>query len=158
MDYLIYVIGGILTITGILGCIMPGIPGPPLNYIALLLLHFTPLKAFTARFLWILAFITAFIFILDYVIPVVGTKKFGAGKWGITGSIVGLITGFFIFPPIGIIIGPFVGAVAGELIAGKSHKEAFRAGFGAFLGFVFTTVMKLTVSGIMTYFYIRAFF
>ena len=155
MDYLIYIIAGILSITGLLGCIIPGLPGPPFNFVALLLIHFTSSKPFTPQFLWVWAIVTVVVTIADYLIPVMGTKKYGASKWGIIGSFLGILAGFFIFPPFGIIIGPFIGAVAGELIAGKTSIAAIRAGAGSFFGFVLGTLLKLIVSGIMTFHFFR---
>jgi len=65
------------------------------------------------------------------------------------------LVGLFVFPPMGIIIFPFIGAVVGELSAGKGTNEALRAGFGAFMGFVIALVMKLTVSGLMIFFFVK---
>ncbi|HYQ58581.1 MAG TPA: DUF456 domain-containing protein, partial [Draconibacterium sp.] len=119
MDILLIVLGSIFIISGILGCILPVIPGPPLSYVGLLLLHFTERYQFSSRFLIIWAIITVVVYALDYLIPAWGTKKFGGSKRGIWGSIIGLLIGLFFFPPFGIIIGPFLGAVIGELGAGK---------------------------------------
>lgn len=148
-------LGIILTITGILGCVLPFMPGPPLNYAAILLLHFTSGFQFNNRFLIIWAIVTAAVVVLDYIIPVWGTKKFGGSKQGVWGSVIGLIAGMFFFPPLGIIIGPFAGAVAGELIAGKNSKDALKSGFGSFVGFITGTFLKLVVSGMMTWYFAK---
>lgn len=155
MDIILISLGIILTITGILGCILPFMPGPPLNYLAILLLHFTSGFQFTNRFLLIWAAITIVVVALDYIIPVWGTKKFGGSKQGVWGSVIGLIAGMFFFPPFGIIIGPFIGAVAGELIAGKNSKDALKSGFGSFVGFLTGTILKLIVSGMMTWYFAK---
>ncbi|MCG6188336.1 MULTISPECIES: DUF456 domain-containing protein [Maribellus] len=155
MDYVLIGLGVILIISGILGCVLPIIPGPPLSYIGLLLLHFTERYQFSSRFLVIWAIITAVVYALDYIIPAWGTKKFGGSKRGVWGSIIGLVIGLFFFPPFGIIIGPFVGAVVGELTAGKDSGAALKSGFGSFLGFLAGTLLKLITSGMMTWYFFR---
>lgn len=158
MDYVLIGLGIILIISGILGCVLPVIPGPPLSYIGLLLLHFTERYQFTPRFLIIWAIVTAVVYALDYIIPAWGTKKFGGSKRGVWGSIIGLVIGLFFFPPFGIIIGPFVGAVIGELTAGKDSGAALKSGFGSFLGFLAGTLLKLITSGMMTWYFFRELF
>lgn len=140
-------------ITGILGCVLPLLPGPPLNYAGLLLLHFTTRFQFSTDFLIFWAIITAIVYGLDIVIPVWGTKKFGGSKRGVWGSLIGLVAGLFFFPPFGIIIGPFFGAVIGELTSGKDSGAALKSGFGSFIGFITGTVLKLVASGIMTWYF-----
>ncbi|HCE57172.1 MAG TPA: DUF456 domain-containing protein [Prolixibacteraceae bacterium] len=155
MDYVLIIFGVILTLTGILGCVLPMLPGPPINYLAILLLHFTSNHQFSIRFLVIWAVIAAVVVLLDYLIPVWGTKKFGGSKQGVWGSVIGLVAGLFIFPPFGIIIGPFAGAVIGEFIAGKESGEAFKSGFGSFVGFLAGTFIKLIASGLMTWYFFK---
>ncbi len=155
MDYVLIGFGIILMFIGIIGCVLPFLPGPPLNYIGLLLLHFTGRYHFATDFLVIWAIITAVVYGLDLIIPVWGTKKFGGSKFGIWGSVFGLLAGFLFFPPFGIIIGPFVGAVIGELIAGKDSGAALKSGFGSFVGFITGTVLKLVVSGMMTWYFVK---
>lgn len=153
MDYFLIIVGIIFAITGILGCFLPFLPGPPLNYVALLLLHFTSNHQFTTKFLVIWAIVSAIVVLIDYLIPIWGTKKFGGSKQGVWGSVLGLVAGLFIFPPFGIILFPFLGAVAGELIAGKDTGSALKAGFGSFVGFLAGTILKLIVSGMMTWYF-----
>ena len=155
MDYVLIGFGIIFLITGILGCVLPVIPGPPLNYIGLLLLHFTTKYQFSSKFLIVWAIITIVVYALDYVIPVWGTKKFGGSKRGVWGSVIGLVVGLFFFPPFGIIAGPFLGAVIGELSAGKDSGAALKSGFGSFLGFLLGTLLKLIASGMMTWYFFK---
>nr|WP_321356708.1 DUF456 domain-containing protein [uncultured Draconibacterium sp.] len=155
MDILLIVLGAIFIISGVLGCVLPIIPGPPLSYIGLLLLHFTERYQFSSKFLIIWAIITVVVYALDYLIPAWGTKKFGGSKRGVWGSIIGLVIGMFFFPPFGIIIGPFVGAVVGELTAGKESKAALKSGFGSFMGFLAGTLLKLIASGMMTWYFVK---
>lgn len=158
MDYVLIALGVIMIISGILGGIVPGLPGPPLSYIGLLFLHFTENYQFSSQFLIIWALVTAIVYGLDIIIPVWGTKRFGGSKKGIWGSIIGLIVGMFLFPPFGIIIGPFAGAVIGEFASGKESKAALRSGFGSFLGFFVGTLLKLIVSGMMAWYFTKELF
>ncbi len=155
MDFVLIGFGIILMTVGIIGCVLPLLPGPPLNYIGLLLLHFTGRYNFSTEFLVLWAIITAVVYGVDLLIPVWGTKKFGGSKYGIWGSIIGLLAGFLFFPPFGIIIGPFAGAVIGELIAGKDSGAALKSGFGSFVGFFTGTVLKLVASGMMTWYFAK---
>ncbi|HOI48358.1 MAG TPA: DUF456 domain-containing protein [Prolixibacteraceae bacterium] len=153
MDYFLIALGIVLLVAGIAGCVLPVLPGPPLNYAALLLLHVTSAYQFTTRFLITWAVITTVVYLLDYIIPAWGTKKFGGSRRGIWGSVIGLVAGLFFFPPFGIIIGPFVGAVIGELTLGKQAADALKSGFGSFAGFLLATLLKLIASGMMTWYF-----
>lgn len=155
MEILLIVLGSIFIISGILGCVLPIIPGPPLSYIGLLFLHFTARYQFSSKFLIIWAIITVVVYALDYLIPAWGTKRFGGSNRGVWGSIIGLVIGLFFFPPFGIIIGPFVGAVIGELTAGKESGAALKSGFGSFMGFLAGTLLKLITSGMMTWYFVK---
>ena len=141
-------------ILGIAGCLLPILPGPPLSYLGLIAIHLTSKIDFSSKFLISWGIIVIVVSILDYVIPIWGTKFFGGSKYGVWGSMVGLLAGLFI-PPIGIIIGPFIGAVAGEMLAGNK-QNALKAGFGSFIGFIAGTVVKMLVSLIMLYYFIAA--
>lgn len=156
MDYVLIGLGIILMIAGIIGCVLPLLPGPPLNYLGLLLLHFTVGFQFSTRFLVIWGIVTIVVYALDFIIPVWGTKKFGGSKRGVWGSVIGLVAGLFFFPPFGIIIGPFAGAVIGELTTGKDSKTALKSGFGSFVGFLAGTILKLVASGMMTWYFGKA--
>lgn len=142
-------------ILGLLGCIIPGLPGPPLSFIGLLLLHATSRYQFSARFIIVWAVITVVVTVLDYAIPAWGTKKFGGSRRGIVGSIAGLILGLLFLPPFGIVIGAFIGAVIGELTGGKDSVAALRSGFGSFIGFLAGTFLKLIASGMMMWYFIK---
>ncbi len=153
MDYVLIAFGILFIISGILGGVLPVLPGPPLSYVGLILLHLTERYQFSTKFLVIWGIITVVVYLLDYFIPVWGTKKFGGSKRGVWGSIIGLLVGMFLFPPFGIIVGPFAGAVLGELSGGKQSKEALRSGFGSFVGFLVGTLLKLIASGMMAWYF-----
>lgn len=153
MDIVLIILGALCLLAGIVGCIVPALPGVPLAYVGLWLLHITDRAQFSWQFLLIWGIITVVVQVLDYIIPVWGTKKFGGSKWGTWGSMIGLLLGMFL-GPWGIILGPFMGAVVGELIAGKASSQALRAGFGSFVGLMTGTVIKLICCGMMTYYII----
>ncbi len=156
MDLFLIILSGILMLTGLMGCLLPVLPGTPLSYAGLLILQLMTEAPFSTRFMVIWAGITVVVALLDYWIPAYGTKRFGGTKYGIFGTLVGLFVGLIFFPPFGIIIGPLLGALVGELIAGSDHKKAVKAAFGSFLGFLTGTLIKLTASAVMFYFYFTA--
>jgi uncharacterized protein len=156
MDTFLIITGIILLLAGIAGCIFPFLPGPPLAYGSLILLQISTYKPFTENFLIIWALVTTAVVIADYYIPIWGTKKFGGTKGGVWGATIGLIVGIFFFPPLGLIIGPFIGAFAGEIINNQDSNKAFRSAIGSFIGFVAGTLMKLGISVVMGYYFFTA--
>jgi uncharacterized protein YqgC (DUF456 family) len=154
MDTFWFVLGIILMLGGIAGSILPFLPGPPLSYLALLVQQLKTDAPYTVKFLVTWAVITAVITLLDYIIPMYGTKRFGGSKYGIWGCTIGLIVGIF-FSPVGIIIGPFVGAFVGELIGNNSSENALKAAIGSFLGFVFGTLIKLVACFVMGWYLLK---
>lgn len=158
LDIILIILAGILLLLGIVGSIAPVLPGPPLSYIGILCLHFSSRIEFSTTFLIVWALVIILVQILDYYVPIWGTKKFGGGKYGAWGSTIGVVAGMFIFPPWGIIIFPFLGAVIGELLDDKEFKIALKAGFGAFLGFLAGTFAKLAIAFILLFVYIKELF
>ena len=155
MDISLVILGGILIFLGIIGCFLPVLPGPPLGFVGILLLHFSTYGNFPTATLVILGVVVALVSVLDYFVPIWGTKKFGGSKLGVAGSVAGLLIGIFFFPPFGIIVGPFLGAVAGELVNGDDLPKAVKSGFGSFLGYIFGTGIKLAVTIVMAYYYVE---
>src|SRR5690606_31692101 len=130
------------------GSFLPVLPGTPLSWIGLLLLYLTKAVPDDWVFLGITLAIAVLVFVLDYIIPALGAKKFGGSKWGMIGTTVGLLVALF-FPVLGffgIIIWPFVGALVGELINKADQKTALKAAFGSFLGFLTGTFLKFLVT------------
>lgn len=157
MDSLWLIVGIILMLAGLAGCILPFLPGPPLCFIALLLQQLRDDPPFSSEFLWIWAVIALVVTLLDYVIPVYGTKKFGGTSYGVWGCTLGLLAGLFI-GPLGIIIGPFVGAFVGELLANANSQQALRAAIGSFVGFLFGTLLKLVTCLVMVWYFVKLSF
>ena len=153
-DYILLILGILLMLLGIIGCLVPVLPGPPFSYLGILLLHFSRFGDFSNSILITLGAIAVVVTILDYIVPVWGTKKFGGSKYGIRGATIGLIVGLFL-GPMGIIIGPFVGAFVGEMIFKDDMKYAFKAGFGSLLGFLTGIGLKLAASFIMTFYFVK---
>ena len=154
MDILLITLGAILLIVGIIGCFLPVLPGPPLSWLGILLLYFTDNTSVSTSFLLWWLVIALIVTGLDYLIPVWGTKKFGGTKMGVRGSIAGLIVGLF-FPPFGIIVGPFLGALVAELIHdAHDTTKALKSAFGSFLGFLLGTGLKLGVSLTLTWYFV----
>jgi len=161
MDITLAVLGAALVLVGFIGSILPIIPGPPISWVGLLLLKWTDYAndhgAAYENTLWILLFFVVLVTILDYVVPIMGTKKYGGSKRGVWGATIGVVVGLF-FGPLGIIIGPFLGAYIGEITTGKKEKEALRAAWGSFMGFLLGVGLKLMVCGTILFFYIRYLF
>jgi len=145
----------VLMILGIAGCLLPVLPGPPLTYLGLVVLHFSKFADISKNLFIILGIVAVVVTVIDYVVPIWGTKQFGGSKYGMRGATVGLIIGLFLGPP-GIIIGPFIGAVVGELIFKDDFKYALKAGFGSLLGFLTGVGLKLAAALLMTFYFIRA--
>ena len=154
IDILLVVLGFCFLIGGLAGCVIPVMPGPPLSYVALLLLQATQFAGFSVKFLLITAVVTVLVTVVDYVLPAWGTRKWGGSRAGTIGALFGVLVGLF-FLPVGIIAGPFAGAVAGELIAGRDKDAALRSGFGSFVGFIVGVGMKLTVCIVFTFYFIK---
>ena len=148
MDILLLVIGFVLMLVGILGSFLPALPGPPFSWLGLLLLYLTKAVPDDWTLLIITLAIAAAVVALDYIIPAMGTKKFGGSRMGIIGSMVGLLVALF-FPILGIfgiIIWPFIGALVGELLNKSDSKTAVKAAFGSFIGFLTGTLLKFIVA------------
>ncbi|AXT21152.1 DUF456 family protein [Flavobacteriaceae bacterium AU392] len=142
MDILLIFVAALFMILGIIGSFLPILPGPITSWVGLLILHFTEAIPMNWTFLGITLVIAIIIWILDYIIPAMGTKKFGGSKYGMIGTSVGLVVGLLSPIPGGIIIGPFFGAFAGELINKADSQKALKAAFGSFLGFLTSTLLK----------------
>ncbi len=148
MTTLLIITGFILIIIGLAGSILPVLPGPPIAYAGLLIQQFREPDPFTIPFLLLWLAVVVMVVVLDYYIPVWGTKKFGGSKYGMWGCTLGFIAAFWM-GPLGVVIGPFAGAFAGELISGKSAEQSLKAAFGAFLGFLGGSFIKMAVCVVM---------
>lgn len=159
---IIITIGIILLVIGLVSCVLPPLPGPPIAYISLLIAYFGLNKTEDVP-VWLLityAIIILIVLIVDYFIPVWSTKKFGGTKAGIRGCFIGIVVGI-IFAPFGgisIIICPFLGAMIGELIDGQKFSLAIKSGIGSFIGFLLTSGIKIILVLMICYHYFKAVF
>ena len=152
MVTVIFIIAFVLLILGLLGSIILGLPGPPLSFIGILLIHFFTGTQFSTSFLLTWAVIVVLVFLLDYFMQVWGVKKFGGGRKAILGTFLGLFMGL-LFPPVGLLIGPFIGAFIGALLEVQGdNTRALNVAIGSFIGFVTGTILKLVVSSVLLYY------
>lgn len=149
MEITLLILAGICMLVGIIGCIIPGLPGVPVAYAGLWIAQATDRIDFGWKMLLIWGIVTIVVSVLDYVVPAWGTKKFGGTKYGVWGSTIGVFVGLF-FGAIGVIAGPLIGAILSELIGGKEVREALKAGWGSFIGLLCGTILKLICCGLMT--------
>lgn len=154
LDILLIIAGIILLLVAFAGCFLPVLPGPPLAFGALILLHFTTVTDVPSEVLWSMAGLALIVTILDYVVPVWGTRKFGGSKAGERGAIAGVIVGLFL-GPLGIILAPFFGALAGELLSGTPGDKAFRSAIGSFIGFLLGVGLKLMVTLVIAFYFFK---
>ncbi|MCE1154656.1 MAG: DUF456 domain-containing protein [Bacteroidales bacterium] len=153
MEILVIVLSALLILAGIAGSLLPVLPGLPLSYLGLLLLHFATDYTFSTLFLVVWAVVILVIQLLDYYVPIWGTRRFGGTKKGVWGSTIGLLVGLFM-GPWGIILGPFLGAFIGEQLSHKDIQQSFQSALGSFIGIVFGAIIKLIAGGMMLYYFI----
>ena len=159
MDFVFFIaviIGLFLLVIGFVGCVIPALPGPPLGFLALLLLKFTEPNIFSSDFIITMTVITAIVYFLDYILPIMGAKMYNASKLGIWGAIIGMLIGIFFFPPFGMIFGLLLGAIIGELISGKPQAEAVKIGLISFMFSLLTIVIKVALVTVMSYYFVDA--
>ena len=147
MDTILIILGLLCVIVGIFGSFMPVLPGPTISWAGILLLYLTKVVENNYWILGISLIVTIFISVLDYIIPAKGTKKFGGSKYGVWGTNLGMLLGFFLIPvPLGFIIGAFLGAFFGELYYNSQDKQrALKAATGSILGFLASSFLKFIV-------------
>ena len=146
MDIVLIIISFLFMVLGVIGSFLPVLPGPLTSWVGFLILKFTDTIPVSLTFLIITFGIALGIWILDYFIPAMGTKRFGGSKAGIIGTSIGLVVGLLAPIPGGIIIGPFCGALIGELINKSEFNKAFKAAVGSFLGFLASTFIKFVIT------------
>lgn len=151
--------GALLVVLGIMGSILPSMPGPTLSFAGILLLFFARGAETVPVFsLVLIGVATLALVALDYIAPIIGAKYFQASRLGLIGAVVGLLIGAAVFFPWGILIGPFAGALVGELSGGKRVAQAVRSGLGTILGSVAMIILQTAFSiAVAIYFLVKLF-
>ena len=146
METVIIILAILAGVVGIAGSIIPGLPGPPISWVGILLLFLWGPEEVPTKTLIIWGVVMVAVSIIDYLVPMYFTKMTGGSRFAERGAMVGLILGI-IFTPIGMILGSFLGAFLSEMYWGKkSAGDALKAAFGSFLGFITGTGLKTIVS------------
>jgi hypothetical protein len=149
METLLYVLGAVALLVGLAGVVLPVLPGSVLLVAGALLVGWA--DGFTRVSGWTVAAcaaLGALIWAVDFVAGVLGAKAFGASKWAVIGSGVGLLVGLFLGLP-GIVLGPAIGALAFEYARDPNFERALKAGVGAFVGFVLGSAVKVALSFVL---------
>jgi len=140
------IISFVLIGLGLFGVFLPLLPGVPLAWLGMLIYaYFTDFQAISLTAVLVFLGLTLLTILVDFIAPILGAKKYKASKEGIVGASLGLFFGIFIFGPVGVMLGPLVGAFIGEIISGKRHQDAIRPALGTFIGFLLSAVIKLAV-------------
>lgn len=136
----------ILFVAGLVGTVLPGLPGALLIYAGMVLYGIlTAFSTLDTNFFLLQGLAVVIVFAVDFLSTAAGSRRFGGSRYAIGGAMIGTILGLVIFGPFGIILGPFLGAITAELLSGKKPQQAIRAGFGTLLGFLGGTVLKLII-------------
>lgn len=155
---LLWILAVLLIVTGMAGFLLPGLPGPPLLFAGLVVAawaeHFAHVGGGTIAVLAVLAVLA---YAVDFIASALGAKRFGASRRAVFGAAIGLFVGFFFGLP-GIILGPFIGAVLGELTVRRDIEAAGRAGVGATIGLVLGTAAKFAIAFTMIGIFVLARF
>lgn len=157
MDIFLIILAGICLLVGLVGSFVPVIPGVPLSYLGIILLHITEKFQFSWTFLIVWGAIVLVVQLLDSFLPPYLTKLTGGSKKAVWGSMIGCLVGFF-FTPVGMILGTFLGAVVGEYIEKRDFVKSLKAGIGTFVGFMLTIGVKAIVSSVLIFYYCKTLF
>jgi uncharacterized protein YqgC (DUF456 family) len=142
---------------GVLGTILPALPGAPLIWLGMLIYGFfvkfqnLPLTFFIGQGLAVML-----IFLIDYLASIWGVRRYGGSKEAVWGSILGGLLGLLVLGPFGLIFGPFIGAVAGEVYRRSPLGKALEVGLGTLIGFLGGAVLKLSIEAVMIIWFFMA--
>lgn len=156
LTILMTVLGSAAVAVGLFGCIVPVLPGPVLSYLSLVLISIAAgWDLYSVTTLVLLALLAVGTTVLDSVLPAVSSKRAGAGRAGVWGSVLGMLIGTVFFPPFGMIIGAFVGALAFEVIFNPENRKPLKAALAVFRGTVLATLLKLLAAGVIAFYFVR---
>tara|TARA_X000001036_G_scaffold173191_1_gene163868 strand:- start:220 stop:720 length:501 start_codon:yes stop_codon:yes gene_type:complete len=156
-DLILFIVGIILCLVGIVGSFIPIVPGPISSWFGLLILNFTKAVEFNYQFIALTFIIAIIISVLDYLVPIIGVKKLGGSRGGLIGASIGLVTALIILGPLGLLIGPFIGAITGEMINKKNFTESLKPALGSLIGILIGSGIKFCLSLIYLFFYLNIF-
>lgn len=148
MDILLLILAILCIVIGLIGSIVPALPGPPITYLGMWLAKWSHFVDFTSEQMTIWAVVVIAVTVIDYILPPLFTKKFGGSKKAVWGSTIGLVLGMILpVPVIGIILGPLIGAYIGEYINDHSdNARVWKVALGSFAAFIVGTGMKMVTS------------
>ena len=155
LSVVMVVLGSLLVVGGVIGCIVPALPGPILAWVAIVLISIA--GAWAVLPVWVVVatgVVALAVTVLDNVLPALSSKRSGAGRPGVWGSVAGMVVGTF-FSPIGTIVGAFVGALVGEVFFNPTNKTPLKAAMGVFRGTVLGILLKLVVTGIIAWYFVH---
>ncbi len=158
MEIAALILASVLFVVGVIGSFAPVLPGSPLIWLGMLLYALlTGFEPFSILFFVLQGLLALAVMGVDYLATALGSKHLGGSKAALWGSMLGLLVGFFYFP-IGLLVGPFLGAVLFDLIFSRKPEQAVRAGLGATIGFWLGFPFKLALELIMiVWFFITIF-
>ncbi len=153
MELLLILLGGLLVLFGFIGSFLPIVPGLPISLLGILILQWT-LTPFSNAFIWGWTIAVILFSILDNFVPAWANQKIGGTRYGLWGTLLGMLLGFA-FPPLGFILGPLIGAFVGELLGGQNQQQALRSAWGSFVGFMAATGIKVMAALVLMWYYGR---
>lgn len=144
---LYYILAGLLIMIGLAGTIVPVLPGLPLMFAGMLLAAWVDdFQQIGIPMVIVLGVLALLALVIDFLSTSMGAQRVGASRKAVIGAFVGTVAGLFVLPPLGLLLGPFVGAMGGELLHGREVGQAARVGFATWLGIAFGVVLKLTLA------------
>lgn len=150
MDLLLLILAFLCLLIGIIGSLLPLLPGLTISWLGILFFYLQASIPFNYWIVFGSLCLVMLIGVIDFVLPAVGTKKYGGSKYGIWGTNIGLLVGLFAPIPLGFLIGPLLGAFIGEFVFNKSSRDAaFKAATGSFIGFLVSTFMQVVIAIVM---------
>lgn len=142
---ILWIIAAICTVTGLSGLLLPVVPGAPILFLGLLFGAWAEdFRYIGVLTLLILAGMAGLTYVVEFAASILGVKKYGGSRRAMAGAVLGGVVGLFLGIP-GILLGPFVGAVIGELSLQRSLDQASRAGFGTVVGLAIGVAGKLAI-------------
>ena len=156
MEILLLIVAICLSFIGLIGSVVPALPGAPLNFVAIVILYFLKDGLISEGIMVFFGILTVVAVLVDYVLPAIKAKKFGASRHGILGFFVGMILGFIVLSFVGMMIGAVIGAIFGELMSGKRPESALGSGLAAIWGIVLAMAVKFAIASVMAiYFFVK---